>query len=194
MMQVSHCDPGELGDVMNTIRQGSLDGPTQSVQPHSLTVKTIHWGFTGAYVYALTKQLDEVEELEDFSLLQQEMAFAAVFLILLLARFVYMRSTRPTALVVDTPERVKRMARYCHVGMYISLSVIAASGLMIGGLYWTGIKSGVAMDAVLGLHEISVIASYYLIGLHVAGAIYHRRKRDGIWNAMVPVWREPTGD
>jgi len=179
---------------MSTFRQNSLDASTQSVQPHSLTAKVIHWGVTGVFIYALTKQLDEVEELEDFSLLQQEMAFAAAFLILLLARFFYMHSTRHTAVVDAMPELMKRLARYCHFGMYVSLSMIAASGLMIGGLYWSGIKSGVAMDVVLGLHEISVIASYYLIGLHVAGAIYHRRKRDGIWNAMVPVWKEPTGD
>ena len=46
----------------------------------------------------LAKQLDDVEELEDFGLLQNEMIFASVFLIVLLARFAYMRATRPTAL------------------------------------------------------------------------------------------------
>ena len=32
-----------------------------------------------------------------------------------------------------------------------------------------------------------------LMGLHIAGAIYHRFKRDGVWNAMVPILREGTG-
>jgi len=186
--------PANWKEVMSVFRQDSIEASPQPVQPHSLRAKVIHWGFTGVFIYALTKQLDEVEELEDLSLLQQEMVLAAVFLILLFARFAYMHSTRPTALPRETPERIKRIAQYCHVAMYVSLSTIAVSGLMIGSLYWSGIKSGFAMDVVLGVHEISVIASYYLIGLHVAGAIYHRRKRDGIWNAMVPVWKERTGD
>jgi len=165
-----------------------------SVRPHSLAAKVFHWGFIGVFVYALTKQLDEVEELEDFSLLQYEMAFAAVFLILLIARFLYMRSTRTTAMPADTPELVGLMARSCHLAMYVSLSLIPVSGLLIGGLYWSGIKSGSAMDAALLLHEIAVNTSYFLIVFHVAGAIYHRRRRDGIWNAMVPVWKESSRD
>jgi hypothetical protein len=28
----------------------------------------------------------------------------------------------------------------------------------------------------------------------VAAAIFHFHKGDGIWNAMVPLWKEPGGD
>lgn len=181
-------------EVMSISSQNPVEASPPSVNPHSLTARFFHWGFIGVFAYALTKQLDEVEELEDFSLLQQEMAFATFFLVILFARFLYMRSTRPTALPGDSPEIVKVMASSCHIAMYVSLAMIAISGLMIGGLYWSGIKSGGAMFVVLGLHEISVNTSYFLIGLHVAGAIYHRRKRDGIWSAMVPVWKGSTGD
>ena len=121
------------------------------------------------------------------------MAFASIFLILLIARFAYMRSTRPTALPSGTPKFIRRMARSVHLAMYTSLSLIAVTGLVIGGLYWSGIKSGYAMDAALVLHEIAVNTSYFLIGFHVVAAIYHRRKGDGIWNAMVPVWKESKG-
>ena len=78
--------------------------------------------------------------------------------------------------------------------MYASLSLVAITGLSIGGMYWSGIKSGGAMDAALLLHEVAVNTSYFLILGHVAAALYHRRKRDGLWNSMVPVWREPDRD
>ena len=70
--------------------------------------------------------------------------------------------------------------------------MIAVTGLTIGGLYWSGTKSGTAMDATLILHELFIIATYWLIGLHVAAAIYHRVKGDGIWSTMVPVLKEET--
>lgn len=171
---------------MRVPQQTSID----KVNPHSATAKAIHWGFIGVFIYALSKQLDEVEELEDVTLLQHEMVFAAFFLVLLIARFIYMRSTRPSALPNDTPKHMKRFARAGHLAMYFGLSLIAVSGLWIGGLYWSGIKSGTAMDIALITHEIAVNSSYVLIAGHVAAAIYHRRKGDGVWEAMVPVWKK----
>lgn len=162
----------------------------EEILPRSVTAKVIHWGFIGVFIYAGAKQLDEVEQLEDFSLLQYEMVFASVFLMLLIARFVFMHSTRSSALPSDTPKRTKLLARFVHLGMYVVLALIAITGLWIGGLYWSGIKSGTAMDMALVVHEIAVNASYLLIICHVAGAIHHRRKGDGIWNAMVPFWKE----
>ncbi len=162
--------------------------------PHSLAARIVHWGFIGVFLFALSKQLDELEELEDHGLLQYEVAFATFFLILLIARFVFMQSTRPTALPDDTARRARLLARTVHLAMYASLALIPVTGLVIGGLFWSGISSGVAMDAALLLHELAVIATYWLIAGHVAAAIYHRRKRDGVWNAMVPFWKEPDRD
>ena len=62
-----------------------------SVPQHSRTAKILHCGFILVFLYALSKQLDELEELADNTLLQYEMVFAVVFLILLIARFSYMR-------------------------------------------------------------------------------------------------------
>ena len=172
----------------------STQDAKEKVSPHSVTAKVMHWGFMGVFLYALTKQLDEVEELEDFSLLQNEMAFASVFLVLLVARFLFMHFTQSSALPGDTPRVTRLLARSVHLAMYASLLLIAVTGLVIGGLYGSGIKSGDAMDVALILHEIAVNTSYFLIIGHVAAAIYHRRQRDGIWNAMVPVWKEPNAE
>ena len=90
----------------------------QPITPHSRTAKILRWGFILVFAYGLAKQLDDVEELEDFGLLQNEMIFASVFLIVLLARFAYMRATRPTALPSSTDksaQRTKRWARAVHV-------------------------------------------------------------------------------
>ena len=158
---------------------------------HSRTARWLHWGFIAVFIYALTKQLDELEELEDFALLQYEMVFAALFLILLIARFVFMRTTRPSALPDSTPQQTKVLAQAVHLGMYACLTLIPVTGLVIGGLYWTGIRDGMAMEAALLLHEIAVNTSYLLILGHVLAALYHRHRGDGIWSAMVPFWKEP---
>lgn len=167
---------------------------SQTIRPHSLTAKVLHWGFLILFAYGLTKQLDNVAQLEDAALLRFEMIFAAVFLAILIGRFFYMRSTRPTALPDNTPRTMKLAARAGHLALYASLAMIAVSGMGIGTLYWAGIKQGLLMDAVIGLHEISVLASYITIGLHIAAAVFHRLKGDGIWSAMVPVWKETSRD
>ena len=157
---------------------------------HSRVAKLFHWGFTLVFLYALIKQLDEVEELEDFSLLQYEMVFATFFLVLLVVRFVYMRFTQPTVLPKDAPQNIKVLAMLVHLGMYFCLSMIAVTGLMIGALYSSGEKTGNTMELVLLLHEIFVNTGYVLLILHIAAAIHHRRKADGIWDSMVPFWKE----
>ena len=70
--------------------------------------------------------------------------------------------------------------------MYTSLGSIALTGLGIGGLYWIGLKEGLIMEAVISIHEFSVTATYWLVGVHILAAVYHRFKADGVWSAMVP--------
>lgn len=159
----------------------------EKLKPHSNTAKLLHWGFIAIFIYGLAKQLDEVVELEDAALLKEEMWFASIFLVVLAIRFIYMQFTRPTVLSEqDTPTRHYWLARAVHLGMYLSLSMIAVTGLVIGGLYGTGTKSGPAMEIALVVHEVFVITSYYLIAGHVLAAIYHRKKGGGVWESMLP--------
>ena len=110
--------------------------------PHSLMAKLFHWSFVVVLGYGLAKQVDEVEELEDWAFLVEEVVFATLFLLFLLVRFLYMRTTRPSALPPDTPELVCRVARICHLGMYAALAMLALTGLMIGALFASGIREG----------------------------------------------------
>ena len=157
---------------------------------HSLPAKIIHWGFFGIFIYALSKQLDEVQELEDRALLEAEMVFAALFLLLLIIRFVYMHNTQPTVMPASTDKLKRRAARCVHLGMYLTLSAIAITGLVIGGLYAYTIKQGAVMDVFLVLHELSAQLAMLLIIGHIGASIYHRKQGDGIWDAMVPFWKE----
>ena len=160
---------------------------------YSVMAKFIHWAFIGVFAIGVINQVDEVEELESTVLLVTEVVFAVVFLSLLLFRFIYMRTAKAALPQLDMPKPLILLALTVHRGMYVSLALIAITGLIIGGLYYFGSKNGWALEAFLLLHEICFWISVNLIGLHIAGAIYHRRKGDGVWNAMVPILPEKPG-
>lgn len=167
---------------------------TDHPRPHSLLAKVFHWSFIAVFVYAILKQVGGVNDLADAALLRFEVVFALGFLILLAVRFVYMRMTRPSALPETTPRWMKLAARAGHLAMYVSLACIAVSGLLIAAVYSTLGPDSWIMEPLLGLHGLTVQVTYVAIGLHVAAALFHRLKGDGIWSAMVPVWREKKPD
>ena len=53
--------------------------------------KIFHWGFIILYAYGILKQVDDISQLEDSSLLVFEVLFASAFLIIVLIRYFYMR-------------------------------------------------------------------------------------------------------
>ena len=152
--------------------------------------KLMHWGFVLLFVYGLLKQIDSLNQLEDSSLLKFEVVFALVFLFLLLIRFIYMKATQKSSLPESTPKPQIMAAKIAHNGMYICLALIPLTGLLIGLLFWLGLKEGLLINLVVGAHELSVSIIYWLIGLHVLAAVYHRLKNDGVWSSMVPLWKE----
>ena len=162
----------------------------QRVRSYSLLAKCLHWAFIGVFAYAVINQVDEVEELENSTRLMKEVLFAITFLSLLLFRFIYMRSARAAMPQLDMPKSLILLARVVHLGMYVSLALIAITGLIIGGLYYFGVKDGLVLEAILLSHEIFFWTSVNLMGLHMAGAIYHRLQGDGVWSAMVPMLKE----
>ena len=165
--------------------------PTDEIKNHGLVAKVFHWGFIVVFAYALTKQLDNVGQLSDRDLLRFEVIFAIAFLALLGIRYAFMRATKPTALPLSAPWLKRLLARAGHLAMYVSLALIAVSGLLIGALYSAGGPEAPGMAVAVGLHEVSVLATYVSIAVHIAAAVFHRFKGDGIWSAMVPVWKEP---
>ena len=159
---------------------------------YSKIAKTFHWGFVALFTYGVLKQVDDIGQLRDTALLRFEILFASALLIMLGARFLYMRRTQKTSLPEETPYAQKIAAKTAHLGMYISLATIAFSGILIGLLYWLGFSNGILIDGAVGLHEASVTVTYWLIAVHVVAAIYHRFRKDGVWDSMVPFWKERT--
>ena len=157
---------------------------------YSSFAKLMHWGFVLLFVYGLLKQIDSLNQLEDSNLLKFEVVFASVFLFLLLIRFVYMKTTQQSSLPESTPKPQIMAAKIVHSAMYTCLALIPFTGLLIGLLFWLGLKDGLLINLVVGAHELSVSIIYWLIGLHVLAAVYHRLKNDGVWSSMVPLWKE----
>ena len=101
-----------------------------------------------------------------------------------------MKKTQQSSLPEQTPEPQKLAAKIVHNGMYICLAAIPLSGLMIGLLFWLDLKDGILINIVIEAHEFAVSIIYWLIGIHIVAATYHRLKKDGVWSSMVPVWKE----
>ena len=157
---------------------------------YSLFAKFWHWGFVLLFIYGVVKQVDEIEQLEDLFFFQFEIVFALLFLFLLAIRFVYMSKTQETSLPDDTSKIQKMAARTIHLGMYTTLAGTAITGLLIGLFYWLGFRQGLFIDFLTAIHSFVVNTVYWLVGIHIVAAIYHRLKKDGVWNSMVPFFKE----
>ena len=157
---------------------------------YSFAAKLLHWGFVVLFAYGIFKQIDSIEQLEDFALLRFEVIFALAFVVILLGRLYYMSKTQESSLPENTPKPQRLAAKAVHLGMYASLAAIACSGLAIGLLFWLGMKEGLLIEMVISVHEFSVALIYWLIAVHVVAAIFHRFKNDGVWSSMVPILKE----
>jgi hypothetical protein len=58
---------------------------------YSIIAKFLHWGFVFLFLYGILKQVDNISQLEDISLLKFEIIFAALFVLLVVIRFIYMK-------------------------------------------------------------------------------------------------------
>ena len=164
---------------------------TESINKNfSSFAKLLHWGFVILFLYGLLKQIDSINQLEDENLLMFEIIFALAFLLLLIIRFVYMKTTQQSSIPEHTSKSQKLAAKIVHYGMYICLALIPFTGLIIGWLFWLDLKDGFLINLVIGIHEFAVSIIYWLIGFHIVAATYHRLKKDGVWSSMVPFWKE----
>ena len=157
---------------------------------YSLIAKILHWGFVLFFAYGIIKQVNNLDQLKDSSLLKFEILFASAFLFFLVVRFFYMKKTQKSSLPPRTNKVQKLLARLVHLGMYLTLGGIAFSGLVIGFLFWVGLTEGLLIEIVIAIHESLIPIMYWLIIIHMAAAVYHRLRRDGVWDSMVPFWKE----
>ena len=158
---------------------------------HTLIAKIFHWGFIILYTYGMVKQLDDLSQLEDAGLLYFEVVFSILFLLIVIFRYLYMRKYKT---FFGARKAVSKAHQYLgetiHISMYLCLVLLPLSGLSIAGLYSFGFKDGILQGIAVGIHEFSASMSYFLIVIHVVGAVYSRIKGEGIWTSMVPFWKE----
>ena len=161
---------------------------------HTTLGKFLHWGFIVLFVYGIVKQVDDLSELEDSSLLAFEVAFATVFLVIVIMRYFYMRKFETFLGATEpVPLTHRYLAKSIHVSMYLCLVMLPLSGLLIAGLFSQGIEDGPMQDFAITLHEFSADLSYLLIAVHIGAALLSRVKGEGVWTSMVPVWKEKGG-
>ena len=155
---------------------------------HTPLAKFIHWTFTVLYAYGIFKQVEDLDDLDDVSLLNFEIFFAIVFLVIVLLRYFYMKDVK-TLLGAhgDMSNGHLFIARVTHRLVYFSLIMLPTTGLMIAGILVMDIPG---MGVAIILHEFSAFLSYVTIALHVGASLYSRYKGEGIWNAMVPIFKE----
>ena len=160
-------------------------------ESHTFLAKLIHWTFIPLYAYGIFKQVDDIDSLEDRALLIFETIFAAVFLLIVILRFTYMRRFKTFHGATYTPQRIHTfIAKSVHRGMYAALILLPLSGLIIAAMYSQDIKTGPLQDGALAVHEFSATLSYVMIATHVSAAIYSRIKGEGVWSSMVPILKE----
>ena len=165
---------------------------------HTKLAKFIHWTFILLYLYGIVKQVNELGDLEDNQLLLFEIAFATMFLIIVILRYSYMRRFKTFQGATEPVHIVHYyIARIVHRAMYACFILLPLTGLIIAGLYSQGYtvnatpdEEQTIMDVVLDLHGAVADLSYMLIFLHIAAAIYSRIKGEGVWSSMVPVLKE----
>jgi cytochrome b561 len=160
---------------------------------HTLLARSIHWSFIVLYLYGLSKQIGELDELQDNGLLLFEILFATVFLVIVILRYSYM-SRFKTFLGAREPVHIVHyyLARSLHKAMYVVFILLPLSGLLIAALYTKGYQSEdeLLMEAALGLHSLAAQASAVLILAHIGAAVYSRIKGEGVWSSMVPILKE----
>ena len=155
---------------------------------HTPLAKFIHWTFTVLYAYGIFKQVEDLDDLDDVSLLNFEIFFAIVFLVIVLLRYFYMKDVKTLLGAHDDMSNGHLfIARVTHRLVYFSLIMLPTTGLMIAGILVVNIPG---MAVAIILHEFSAFLSYVTIALHVGASLYSRYKGEGIWNAMVPIFKE----
>ena len=112
------------------------------MQTHTKLAKTIHWTFSILYAYGILKQVEDLDELEDPSLLNFEIFFAVIFLVIVMLRFFYMKDAKTLLGAHDEMHKGHLfIAKATHRLVYFSLIMLPATGLLIAALHNAGLAT-----------------------------------------------------
>jgi len=166
----------------------------QNKRNYSNIAKLFHWGFVIIFIYGVLKQVQDISQLENSNFFRFEIIFAIIFLLLIIIRLIYMKTTQKSSIPENAPRVQKIASKIVHNGMYILLAGTVFSGLLIGVLFWLGAKNTYLLGIFISIHEIIINLLYCFIIIHIIAAIYHRLKKDGVWSSMVPFFKEKNNN
>jgi cytochrome b561 len=153
--------------------------------PHGVVAKVLHWGTAGLLLFAYIDNGDVTNALRDPASMRFEAVVGLGVVAAFAARFVWMQRWNggSTRLPASAPWWEHRLSRLAHHSLYLCVSAIVASGLLIWGAQSFG--GGGLVRAAADLHEFITGATLFVIGGHVAAALWHKIvRRDGVWESI----------
>ena len=157
-----------------------------TARAHGFVTKGIHWLSAGLIGYGYFKGLDNVRQLADPALFQFEVIFALVLGGLFLVRLFWTKYVAGTTRLPDDAPKWEHFAsRAVQVGLYASVFGIVLSGLGVALGFATPALNDLFLSALLGLHEVTLVAMPLFLIVHIFGALWHKVvRRDGLLESM----------
>ena len=158
----------------------------QTAKPHGFVTRTIHWVSAVLLAYGYYKGLDNVRQLADPTLFWSEVTFALLLGALFVVRLFWTKAIAGTTRLPESAPGWEHMAsRVVFMGLYAAVFGIVLSGLGIALGFATPALDGLFLDAMIGIHEVTLAALPILLITHIAGALWHKVvRRDGVMESM----------
>lgn len=158
----------------------------RTAKPHGFVTRGIHWLSVLVIAYGYYKGLDSVDQLADPALFRFEVFFASAMGLLFAFRLFWTQKIGgATRLPQAAPWWEHMASRVVHYGLYGSVFTIVGSGLAIAFAYASPLFGDFTIAALTVVHEAALAVLPVLIGVHVAGALWHWViRRDGVLESM----------
>ncbi len=158
-------------------------------RPHGLVAKVLHWGTAGLLLFAYLDNGDVTNALRDPSAMRMEAWLGLGIVAVFAARFAWMQRWNggSTRLPSSAPWWEHRLSRLAHHSLYLCVAAIVGSGLLIWRAQSFG--GGGLVRTAADLHEFIAGATLFVIGGHVAAALWHKLvRRDRVWESIGTPW------
>ena len=164
------------------------EGKDHQAQPHGRIAKVLHWATAALLLFAFIDNGDVTNAMNNPAAMRMEAYLGLGIVAVFALRLVWMRRFNAGAsrLPASAPPWERRMAGLAHYSMYICVLAIVLSGLLIPAAQSYG---GGAVNVARDLHEFVANTTLFLIGAHIAAALWHKLvRKDGVWESIGTPW------
>ncbi len=166
--------------------------PVSPTGPHGRVAKSLHWITSGLLLFAYIDNGDVTNALRDPAAMRMEAYLGLGVLAAFILRFVWMHrfNQGATRLPTSAPVWEHRLSRLAHLSIYLCVLAIVVTGLLI--IAAQNLAGGQWVSTAGDVHEFFTNLTLFVIGTHVAAALWHRLvRRDGVWESMGTPWWQP---